>query len=294
MNQTEFERARDELLESSALDIEFLHAWYEQTLKQLASLSKQRKAIAHPRYRGDSREGDFVSLLESILPPSVGTENGFVVNEYGTQSREQDCILLDRQRAAIFATSENAKFFPIEAVLGAVEIKSKLTLSELRKTIINCISMKKLAYHWGLSDEGYKDPARVRTAYFVFGYDIAGKCSNICQHLNELLRDVPAPLRPNMFYLLGHGFLLPSSDGSFPIGHDQLFVEEKFHYQGAMGTKTIPKSNAPTFLWFLTNIIDHCIAEVGKREDPWYGKYVISPMFFQQYIETKRDEGASN
>lgn len=293
MNQEKFDKNLEDLKQCSAADLTFMISWYEETINQLSSLSQQRSKIGHPRYRGDSREDDFLGLLKKILPSSVGISNGFATNEYATKSYEQDCLLLNKAITATFVRTGKAIYYPVESVLGSIEIKSKIDLSELRKIVLNCVSLKKLAYKLGLSNNKYEDSPTSKLGYFVFAYDSTWSLQNTCEKLNKLLEGVPASLRPNMVYVLKQGLLLPSNDGEFRLDPQQMFSGDSFTPQGKMGTKNIPESDAPPFLWFLSNIIDHCIGRISQAEVTWYGKYVFSPLIMQSHMEQqieKRDK----
>ncbi|KJZ09590.1 hypothetical protein TW85_21860 [Marinomonas sp. S3726] len=292
MNQIEFNKKLEDLKNSSAIDISFLTSWYEETIEQLSSLSEQCSQISHPRYRGDSREDAFISLLKDILPSSVEISNGFVMNEYSTKSYEQDCLLLNKEFTATFVKINKAVYYPIESVLGSVEIKSKLNLSELRKTVLNCISLKKLSFQHGLSEGRSESGEHSEIGYFIFAYDSTWNLESTCKKLNDLLKDVPPSLRPNMVYVLKKGFLLPSSNGAFRIGPQGMFGGESFSFQEKMGTKNIPKSDAPPFLWFLSNMIDHCMSSISTAKVPWYGKYIFSPLALQSNAEKQMEDSS--
>ena len=181
MNQKEFEKKVRSLISTSRVDLEFLIKWYAKTLEQLESLKEQTAVIDHPRYRGDERESDFRNILKKILPESISIAKGFAINEYATKSLEQDCLLLDRHCAATFVKTGSTVYYPIESVLGSVEIKSKLTLSELRKIIINCMSLKKLLK---------SETPKVRIAYFVFAYNSVWKIEKAACKINELNQEI--------------------------------------------------------------------------------------------------------
>ena len=295
MNQLQFENKIQDLISGSPVNLKFLTEWYENTLNQLESFKKQTSGIEHPRYRGDERESEFKKLLEGILPSSILISNGFAINEYATKSYEQDCLILDRNRTATFLKTDTTTYFPIESILGSVEIKSKLTLKELRRTILNCVSLKKLAFNNAFSEEEYKKEPNVKIAYAIFAYDSGWTLKKTADEINKLLDSVPATLRPNMFFLLNKGLIMPCRESAFALGPDQLFTGDNFAGQGAMGTKTLPKSLATPFLWYLSNIIDHSIQEMDSRDAPWYGKYVFGPIHFQTWAEKlieKRSKGS--
>ena len=284
MNQQEFLASLERLKTQSPVEINFLARWFEQTLRQLESLATQGDAIKHPRYRGDSRESDFAKLLTRSLPPSVVIRGGFVSNEYATLSHEQDCLLLDSRNAAVLASTDKANYFPIESVLASIEVKSKLTLSELRKIALNCASLRKLKTTITTSKE--KESGNV--AYFVFSYASSWTLDETATRLNQILEDVPFSMRPSMLYIMNQGLLLPKEPSGFALGPQQLFCEHPFAAQGPMKTsKQAEPTQAIPFLWFLTNIIDHCTSELFARNNYWLGKYVFAPLILQQHIEEK-------
>ncbi len=282
MNQSQFNDRLKSLMTSSPLETNFIINWYKNILKQLESLKKQSSSIEHPRYRGNEREGDFTKVLKNVLPSSVLLSRGFAINEYATKSSEQDCLLLDSNRTATFIRTENTTYFPIDTILGSVEIKSKMNLSELRKIILNCVSLKKLAYPHGMSDNFYKEEPSVKIAFFIFAYESIWSSIEAAKKINQLLESVPVTLRPNMFFILNQGFIMPRGKNGFANGPDQMFTDDKFVAQGEMGTTGIPKSLAPPFLWFLSNIVDHSLHEIEHRKADWYCKFLIAPMLLQQ------------
>ena len=282
MNREKYSKALHAIVHNNPIDISFLSKWFENTIEQLNILAKQRSAIRHPRYRGDAREDDFTSLLKQLLPPALKIERGFVANEYGATSQEQDCLILDGRLAAPFVASPSTTYYPHEAVAASVEIKSKLTLPELRKIALNCASLKKLGQNPILA----KDAPRRDHGYFVFAYESSWSLEDTCKKVREVLAEVPVELRPNMFYILKSGFLLPQGDSGFKLGPPQMFTGEEFHFQGAMSiAKSIPSSDAIPFLWFLTNILDHCVSWTSKQQDVWFGRYVFSQIVLQQQVE---------
>ena len=144
MNKQKYEDKLKDLISSREIDLEILYKWFEKTLELLDMMACQRQAITHPRYRGDSREDDFINTLRDLTPRSIHIAKGFATNEYAMVSQEQDCLLLDERQAATLIKTKSTNYYPIEAVLSSIEIKSKLTLSEIRKLALNCISLKKL------------------------------------------------------------------------------------------------------------------------------------------------------
>jgi len=70
-------------------------------------------------------------LLLPLLPPSIGVSSGVIISWQGHQSPQMDVIIYDKTLLPPFLLAEKG-LIPIEAVLFAIEVKSKLTLEELR------------------------------------------------------------------------------------------------------------------------------------------------------------------
>jgi len=286
VNNEEYQNRLKTALTSVDFGITFLTEWQQHTLDQLTSLGKQKAAIEHPRHKGDSREDDFVRILRKILPSAVETAKGIVVNELGSKSAEQDCLLLNRALAAKLYVQDEQLYHSIESVLGSIEIKSKLNLSELRKIALNCISLKKLPYSFGVYDPAKENEPVRPMGYFVFLYDSEWDSKTTCERINTILKDIPIPLRPNMFYLLNEGVFMPSQEGEFRITHHQIFEKGDFHYFGEISTHNLKESKSRSFLWFTSFIIDHCIEELSKISHPWYARYLFSPLTTQAMLES--------
>lgn len=142
MNKDKFENEMKSQLSSNSVDISFLSRWFDKTLEGLRSISEQRSDISHPRHRGDAREIDIQGILEKIFPDVLPLRKGFVLNNHTTVSREQDIIVTNGDTAGSLIQAGEVSYFPIESCLASIEVKSNLTLPEIRKSIISCISVK--------------------------------------------------------------------------------------------------------------------------------------------------------
>lgn len=289
MNQKDFEKELDSQLHSHSLDIQFLIKWYENTLKQLDALSEQRRGITHPRHRGDSRESDFRTILQGILPEVFRITRGFAVNSKSTQSREQDCLIYNGGTGVRLMSSKSLSYIPIESVLASVEIKSNLTLGELRKAVINAVSLKKLLID--LHDDKEKEDYDDHICYAIFAYKSSGTLSRIATQLTELSKDVPDHLSVNMIFVLGKGLIVPRSqaDGdTIGLGYPSM-LKPKFGYGflEAMGTKSIPKSKAVPFLVFVMALADQCVQHSmrSRKEFKQYWEYALHPIQYQMWVE---------
>ncbi|EPE2694730.1 DUF6602 domain-containing protein [Vibrio alginolyticus] len=90
--------------------------------------------LFHKLEFGEYRERVLVRLLKSILPARFDIGSGFVVNDEGKVSTQCDLIIYDKNEMPILESDYGQRFFPVEAVVGVGEVKSKITcVSDLNK-----------------------------------------------------------------------------------------------------------------------------------------------------------------
>ena len=71
-----------------------------------------------------------------------------------------------------------------------------------------------------------------------------------------------------MFYVLGKGLLIPGHDGGVPLDRSTMFTGPRYRRVREHGAPGLPVSEAYPFLWFLSNIIDHCWNSVATGRAP--------------------------
>ncbi|MEH2513470.1 hypothetical protein V1291_004824 [Nitrobacteraceae bacterium AZCC 1564] len=256
---------------SSRVDITLISKWFEQSLLSLKALHKQKAGIRHPRHRGDARETDLVKVLEPMFPRSIELSKGFVIERTTAHSREQDILLLDTATGAAVVHTDGCSYYPVEAVFGAIEVKSRLNLGELRKAILSCMSVKRLAL-----------PPQQKIPigdiwYSLFAYESDWDLDTTAKRIDKAVADVPINLRPDAVYILGKGLLIPGSAQGLELKYRQD-LNDGYQSLPSMGTELLPSSEAHAFLWFATSMIDHCLRERSSRKPPSLFSYVVSPL----------------
>lgn len=98
---------------------------------------------------GIFRENLVKKFLEHILPERMEIGSGFIINSNGKTSTQCDIIIYDKMLTPLIKDKNNNKFFPIESVVAVGEIKSSLTLFQLKE------ALKKLAMVKSLRDSLY-------------------------------------------------------------------------------------------------------------------------------------------
>lgn len=283
MNGNAFKADIQRALVESPMDITLISKWFEAILVSLKALHKQKAGIRHPRHRGDAREIDLVKMIAPIFPSSINLSRGFALDNTTGHSREQDILLLDSATGSAIIHTDGCSYYPIEAVLGSIQVKSHLNLVELRKAIINCISIKKLT-----APQTKKPIGTVWHA--IFAYESKWPLDETAKRLDQAVMDVPLNLRPDAVYILGKGLLIPGSAAGLELRYRQ---DRNDGYQSLqhLSTALLPASEAYAFLWYVTAMVDHCLAERVLRRPPSLFSYVVTPLSIQVDFEEAMKAG---
>ena len=94
--------------------------------------------------RGSVRERIVANFLRPFLPLCYGLGTGEVFSADGTQSAQIDIVLYDAIFSTVLFRNEERSLFPAESVFGLIEVKSNLNTIELRKSVENVASLKRL------------------------------------------------------------------------------------------------------------------------------------------------------
>ncbi len=287
MNRDEFKKEIEKLSGGFKVDATKMEKWFEGTLGMLDALGKQKGAIGHPGHRGSSREELLLDLLGKMLPSGLAAVKGFALTALMAASKEQDILIVDRNVAGSILPGESL-YFPIESCLASIQVKSQLTRATIRDAAVNCVSLK----HLGMfDDEAPWNSKNHGMCFGVFAYGTDYELAKLAEVVNEELESVERDLWPNLFYVLGEGMLIPADDQArISMDNETMFTGPKFCTVADMGlVPTLGKSSAYPFLWFLTNIIDHCIEQRKVRESPLYKQYWL--MLFKIHAAIREKEG---
>jgi hypothetical protein len=176
--------------------------------------------IEHRGSKGTVREDKLLTFLQRYLPKRVEVAGSSeIVSADGQTSGQMDIVIYDPAAPPLFHEG-GYRILPAECVYAVIEVKSKLTLAELKKsmgTIAKVKAMPKTSF--------FPEPQqRVKTMYgreyvgfcptvgFVFAYD----SSDLRGMHDEFLRAVtpqPHELRIDGVWVLGKGgynWVMPS------------------------------------------------------------------------------------
>lgn len=116
----------------------------EATAERALAAAKHAGGIEHAGLKGRAREIFMSELLPPVLSPTMSVCTGVIVDTNDGQSKQTDVIVFDRRIAPplqLSARTEEAAI-PCESVLFAVEVKSRLTRSDLKDSIAWARSVK--------------------------------------------------------------------------------------------------------------------------------------------------------
>jgi len=114
-------------------------------------------AVEHAGVKGAIREVLIADLFRPLLPSDIGVATGIVISSLGdAQSPQQDIVVFDRKVLPPLLFQEGPGFFPVESVLFTIEVKSKLTASELRLAEANARTLRHLGMLSGKRNDAGK------------------------------------------------------------------------------------------------------------------------------------------
>jgi hypothetical protein len=136
-------------------------------LKRIAAAKYAAEEVAgttHLGLRGRFREIFVNDLLSPLLLPGQFVGTGVIVDSVGGESAQTDIVVCDKSILPPTLFNEQEGYFPLEACLYAIEVKSRLNSNELKESI------EKANRLWSLRP--LVDPFRPVPVLFAFGSDL--------------------------------------------------------------------------------------------------------------------------
>ena len=123
------------------------HDLYFQTITQELASQKDRLEyfIRHWLTIGEFRETILRNVLRRHLPQSIGIGKGFILTSE-TTSTQTDIIFYDTTKPVLFKEGELLILTP-DAVLGAIEVKKRVTRTELEEALTKLSDIVEMTRH---------------------------------------------------------------------------------------------------------------------------------------------------
>lgn len=133
---------------SSEIFTKFLYFQIEKFVDEFSSLSKnvfvnEEGALIHPAEYGTYRERIVSKFIMPLMPKRLSVGTGFIITGTGKTSTQCDIIIYDTQNTPIIENGEQ-RFFPVECVAGVIEVKSKLSKTDLQTALKKLSKIKAL------------------------------------------------------------------------------------------------------------------------------------------------------
>jgi hypothetical protein len=167
---------------------------------------------AHRGKLGENREALVQRFFSTYLPQRFGVGTGFALLGTEDVSTQQDVVVYDRLNNPVLFPESAAPLFPPSALAAVIEVKSKLTRTELRKTVGKSIALKR-----GIRDavEHHPSPPQIEALSCLFAFEASQSLSlaNLLHALadEEEARGVQPIDRLDMVCILGKGLVLGGS-----------------------------------------------------------------------------------
>lgn len=128
---------------------------------------KTLSGLDHSLTKGEIREIFVSELLAHFLPEHLGIGTGIIINQASVQSSQTDIIIFDKRIFPSFLGKQTIGLYPVESVVGVIEVKSscsKIGLDKCQKDfdyLANTIQNMKFQYR-------DKDKIRILKGFIAF------------------------------------------------------------------------------------------------------------------------------
>jgi hypothetical protein len=166
-------------------------------VKKALHSMKIAEKLQHQGVKGRAREIFLSDIFRPYLYPTNEICTGIIIDAKEQQSKQMDIIIFDRDIVPPMALSEGEGIIPYESVLATIEVKSTLTRKNLKDSILNAISIRKLtmdrtAWPLDVKNEEIPDANFLKPASTLFAYksDLRGNQKDELDRYFDLLKEL--------------------------------------------------------------------------------------------------------
>ena len=124
--------------------IDIFRSAFAQRAKVLFHDETKQNKLRHTGEFGTYREGIVRDFLQSFLPQQLAIDTGFVVNALGEVSGQIDLVIYNPSLTPPLESKNRQRFFPIETVIAAGEVKSNVSRDEFEDGLIRLAKIKQM------------------------------------------------------------------------------------------------------------------------------------------------------
>ena len=131
----------DELIEER---IDIFRSAFAQRAKVLFRDEDKHNRLRHPGEFGTYREAITRDFLQPFLPQRLAIDTGFIVDPLEEVSGQIDLVIYDPSLTPPLESKNRQRFFPIETVIAAGEVKSNVNREKFEDALIRLAKVKKM------------------------------------------------------------------------------------------------------------------------------------------------------
>ena len=192
----------------------------EEYLNLQEKLMKENFEFIRHSYRdsdvkGGANEHIVADFLRKYISCNFIANNSEIVDSYGNKSDETDCCVCNRDQPV---NKESGGILIAEGVDFVVQVKAKLTKTEIGRAVKNCKSVKMLKRRKNQKDVFSAMDADIpyfveRIPYFVFAFSGGAKFETLCKNIYDATDNNDYIYQPDAFFVLNEGFIVNCRDG---------------------------------------------------------------------------------
>lgn len=212
--------------------------------EQLVADFERTREYGHLGMRGRAREESLLSrVVQAYLPRNLSVLQGAeIVGVDGSRSGECDLVIFDPRIPPLMQDDAGVQL-PVESVYGVIEVKSRLTVSELRKAhakIARVKGIEKSALAYPSSYVGCVSYDRPYVACPIHGFVIAFtsvRLDNIREAADKLHAGSEVPHRIDSVWVLTQGYVVNWSSSAKRI---EPLPDDRTRLRAARAVQVLP------------------------------------------------------
>jgi hypothetical protein len=150
-----------------------MHLLYQsligERIRYAITAARAVQSLEHSGVKGAIREVLITDLFRPLLPADIGVASGIIISAFDQrQSGQQDIIIFNKRILPPILFEQGPAIVPVESALVSIEVKSKLTATELQIAHENAKTVRNLEMLSGTCDASGKWVDVRTTAVILF------------------------------------------------------------------------------------------------------------------------------
>ena len=174
-----------------------------------------RRSYSDSDVKGSANEHVVTDFLKRYISCHFIANNSEIVDSYGNKSNEIDVCVCNQDQPV---SKESGGILIAEGIDFVVQVKAKLTKSEINRVVKNCKSVKKLKRRRNKKDIFAAMDSDIpyfveRIPYFVFAFSGGARFETLCKNIYDAITEDDYVHQPDAFFILDEGFIVNCRDG---------------------------------------------------------------------------------